>query len=168
MSIQKGEISQWGTLKHYGYPSSDIGYNSGDSWLHMPLISLACERLGLNPSGMDSVPSDERDFWEGQFMSEILEIEERIRDNVKEYNLSLKGDPNYSSIIPQKISKYLLNPNNWSGSQNLIKDFELLILGVDLKNKLYSKKQEILDVIVKQSVVETKPERTKSLEVKSK
>ena len=72
----------------------------------MPLISLACERLGLNPSGMDSVPSDERDFWEGQFMSEILEIEERIRDNVKELNLSLKGDPNYSSIIPQKISKY--------------------------------------------------------------
>ena len=144
MSLSNAEIRKWSTLPKYGNGSKEIYNMSSDSWLNMPIIRLACERVGLEPYGVDNVSNEERQFWESQFMSEILEVEERLLDRVKEPNLQLRGDPKYRDIEPRMIKNILLNRNLWEGPQNLKKEFELLILGVDLKNRLKPKKIEIL------------------------
>ena len=59
----------------------------------MPLIVIACERLELSLPNVNNVPFDQKVFWEEQFLSEILEIEERIAGNYKEPSYTLKGDP---------------------------------------------------------------------------
>ena len=144
MSLSKAEIRKWSTLPKYGNASKNIYNLSSDSWLNMPIIRLACERVGLEPYGVDNVSNEERQFWESQFMSEILEVEERLLDRVKEPNLQLKGDPKYRDIEPKNIKNFLLNRNLWEGPQNLKKELELLILGVNLKDRLKPKKIEIL------------------------
>lgn len=147
MSLSKAEIRKWNTLPKYGTVSKNIYNLSSDSWLNMPIIRLACKRVGIEPYGVDNVSNEERQFWESQFMSEILEVEERLLDRVKEPSLQLSGDPKYRDIEPKMIKNFLLNRNLWDGPQNLKKELELLILGVNLKNRLKPKKMEILKEI---------------------
>ena len=83
MNSFKSEIRQWNTLgKKYGNHSNNI-HQSNDSWILMPLIVIACERMGLNLPDIKQVPSEQKKFWEEQFLTEILEIEERIKENAR-------------------------------------------------------------------------------------
>ena len=147
MSISKGEIRQWWNLNHYGCNSNNIHENSDISWLTMPLISIACERVGLSLPNAEFVPYEQKQFWEDQFLSEILEIEQRIRNNVREPGLSSKGDPKFAGVKQRSLKRFLLNPNSWNGPENLISGLDFLILGSDLYHDLYDKKMEILDEV---------------------
>jgi hypothetical protein len=147
MSISKGEIRQWWNLNHYGCNSQHIHEKSNNSWLNMPLITIACERVGLSLPNAEYVPYDQKKFWEDQFLSEILEIEQRIRNNVREPSLASKGDPKFAGVKQRSLKRFLLNPNSWEGPENLISGLDFLILGSDLYHDLYDKKMEILDEV---------------------
>ena len=147
MSISKGEIRQWWNLNHYGCNSNNIHENSDSSWLTMPLISIACERVGLSLPNAEFVPYEQKQFWEDQFLSEILEIEQRIRNNVREPGLASKGDPKFAGVKQRSLKRFLLNPNSWNGPENLISGLDFLILGSDLYHDLHDKKMEILDEV---------------------
>ena len=147
MSIPKDEIRQWSTLEHYGFPSKYIHERSGDSWITMPLIVIACERLELTLPDVNLVPFDQKQFWEDQFLSEILEIEERISGNYKEPSYTLKGDPKFLGVKPMSIKRFLTNPLSWEGPENLAPGIDILILGSDLYSRVFSKKMDIIDEI---------------------
>ena len=147
MSIPKDEIRQWSTLEHYGFPSKYIHERSGDSWITMPLIVIACERLELSLPNVNFVPFDQKQFWEDQFLSEILEIEERITGNYKEPSYTLKGDPKFLGVKPMSIKRFLTNPLSWEGPENLAPGIDILILGSDLYSRVFSKKMDIIDEI---------------------
>ena len=61
--------------------------------------------------------------------------------------LTLRGDPRFIGLKNMRIRKYLLNSRSWEGPENLISGLEILILGINLFNKIYPKKMEILDEI---------------------
>jgi hypothetical protein len=147
MSIPKDEIRQWSTLEHYGLPSKYIHERSGDSWITMPLIVIACERLDLTLPNVNLVPFDQKLFWEDQFLSEILEIEARIDGNFKEPSYTLKGDPQFLGVKPMSIKRFLSNPLSWDGPENLAPGIDILILGSDLYSRIFSKKMDIIDEI---------------------
>ena len=147
MSIAKDEIRQWSTLEHYGFPSKYIHERSGDSWITMPLIVIAWERLELSLPNVNNVPFDQKEFWEEQFLSEILEIEERIAGNYKEPSYTLKGDPKFLGVKPMSVKRFLTNPLSWDGPENLAPGIDILILGGDLYSRVFSKKMDIIDEI---------------------
>ena len=111
----------------------------------MPLISIACERVGLSLPNAEFVPYEQKQFWEDQFLSEILEIEQRIRNNVRESGLASKGDPKFAGVKQRSLKIFLLNPNSWNGPENLISGLDFLIIWTDLYHKLHDKKMEILE-----------------------
>ena len=61
----------------------------------------------------------EKEFWEEQFLSEILEIEERIAGNYKEPSYTLKGDPKFLGVKPMNKEIFNFNPLSWDGPENL-------------------------------------------------
>ena len=113
----------------------------------MPLIVIACERLELSLPNVNNVPFDQKEFWEEQFLSEILEIEERIAGNYKEPSYTLKGDPKFLGVKPMSIKRFLTNPLSWDGPENLAPGIDILILGADLYSRVFSKKMDIIDEI---------------------
>ena len=162
--IPKGEIKQWDTTNKYGHFGEKISRLSNLSWIKMPLISIACERAGFLPLDKISVPNDEKDFWENYFFSEILEIEERIKDkNVKEPSLALQGSPKYNFMKKRLLINIIFDVNSWNSTDNLKDDLQNLVLGSELDSKLLKKSIEILECILPE---DTKLKRTINLPIK--
>ena len=165
-----GEIKQWNTTQKYGHFGQKIFNSSNLSWVKMPIISLACERLEILPMDKNTVPSIEREFWENYFYPEILHIEERIKNNIKEPSLEFKGSSKYNSMKPKKLTDIILNKNSWEGPENLKNDLQFLILGKDIEEKLQNKIKEILNVLdplPKQSTLELIKPRNRLILTKS-
>tara|TARA_B100000767_G_scaffold61402_1_gene57192 strand:- start:1321 stop:1884 length:564 start_codon:yes stop_codon:yes gene_type:complete len=152
------EIKQWITLttSHYG-SVFDIISSDEKSWIYMPIICITLERLGSLPYDIISVPLQEKMFWEQFFLSEILYLEDRFKENSKEPEIRLKSSSLYLNTPQRKIMDFVMNKEYWTSINRLKEDIQLLVLGVDLARKLDPKILQISNVINNTNDYRTQP-----------
>ena len=105
----------------------------------MPLICIALERIGALPYDIISVPLQEKIFWEQNFLSEILYLEDRFKNNEKEPEIRLRGSSLFSKTPERKLMNFLMDEDCWTSSSSLKENIQILAIGLDLANKLDTK-----------------------------